>query len=89
MQTDELLRKTALRARRPATKAVKVSVDAALLAAARRSGIRISETLEIALGEELRRRMRADWQATHREAIAKYNESVERFGVLGDGLRRF
>ena len=89
MRMERILRSTALRARRPARKATNLSVDAALLAAARKHDINLSATLESALVEELLRRRRADWQATHREAIARYNESVERFGVYSDGLRRF
>jgi antitoxin CcdA len=70
-------------------KAANLSIDAGLLAAARRFEINLSATLESALIAELRQRKRREWKAVHAAAIAEYNERVEKTGVFSDGLRKF
>lgn len=66
-------------------KAVNLSVDAELLAAAREQGINLSAVLERALAEERARR----WLEENREAIEAYNEDVRANGVWSDGWRRW
>jgi antitoxin CcdA len=70
-------------------RAVNLSVDAGLLAAARAEGINLSEALEATLAERVRTQRAEAWLRENREAIAEYNERIERDGVFGDKLRRF
>jgi antitoxin CcdA len=70
-------------------KAVNLSVDAALLRAARDRGINLSGTLERALEDALRQDRRARWLADNRQRIAAYNEQVEAHGAFADTLRSF
>lgn len=70
----------------PASKrktAVNLSVDADLLASARKQGLNLSRVLERALVEEQAKL----WLAENRAAIDAYNENVEMSGVWSDGLR--
>lgn len=70
-------------------KAVNLSVDAALLRAARDRNINLSATLERALEDALRQDRRARWLADNRQCIAAYNEQVEAHGAFADTLRTF
>jgi antitoxin CcdA len=70
-------------------KAVNLSVDAALLRAARERDINLSATLEHALEELLRADRRARWLAENRKGIAGYNDQVEAHGAFADTLRSF
>jgi antitoxin CcdA len=70
-------------------KAVNLSVDAALLRAARDRGINLSGTLERALEDALRQDRRARWLADNRQSIAAYNEQVALHGAFADTLRSF
>ena len=70
-------------------KATNVSVRTDLLEAARAAGVNLSAVLEQALTEELRRAQRRKWRNDNREAIAAYNEHVERHGTFSDGSRVF
>jgi antitoxin CcdA len=70
-------------------KAVNLSVDAALLRAARDRDINLSATLERALEEALRQDRRARWLADNRQRIAAYNKQVEVHGAFADTLRSF
>jgi antitoxin CcdA len=70
-------------------KATNLSIDRDLLDAAREYGINLSATLEDALGERIRALREQEWLAENREAIERYNESVERDGTFSDSLRPF
>jgi antitoxin CcdA len=70
-------------------KATNLSIDRDLLDAARECGINLSATLEDALGERIRALREQEWLAENREAIERYNESVERDGTFSDSLRPF
>jgi antitoxin CcdA len=72
-----------------AKRATNVTVRSDLLEAARSYGINLSATLESALSDELGRVRQQKWLADNREAIAAYNEHVEKHGVFSDGLRKF
>lgn len=76
-------------ARKPGKQPTNLSVDARLLAAARKRGINLSATLEFALAAEVRKRRRAEWLAVHRSAIQAYNEDVAAAGTFSDRLRKF
>ena len=70
-------------------KAVNLSVDAALLRAARDRDINLSATLERALEDALRQDRRARWLVDNRQCIAAYNEQVDAHGAFADTLRSF
>jgi antitoxin CcdA len=70
-------------------KATNLSIDADLLAAARKLKINLSRTFEMALAEKVRALQREAWLAENREAIEAHNRFVERHGVWSDGLRQF
>jgi len=66
-----------------------VSIDAALLARAKRLNINLSRTLEERLDQLVRAAEATRWLEENRAAIAAYNARVEREGVWSDGLRSF
>ena len=70
-------------------KAVNLSVDAALLRAARDEGLNLSATLERALADALRESRRERWLAANKRGIEAYNKKVEQHGAFADTLRSF
>jgi antitoxin CcdA len=70
-------------------RATNVSVRSDLLAAAREAGVNLSAALERALIEELAESRRKKWRKDNREAIAAYNEHVEKHGTYSDDVRSF
>ena len=70
-------------------RATNVRVRSDLLAAAREAGVNLSATLERALMEELAEAKRKKWRQENRDAIATYNEHVEKHGMFSDGVRSF
>lgn len=70
-------------------KAANLSVNSDLLRQAREHGINLSEVLEAALTDVVRKARQDAWLVENREAIEKYNRYVEKHGVFSDGLRRF
>jgi antitoxin CcdA len=70
-------------------RAANLSINADLLAKARRLDINLSATLENALIEALLKDRRERWLAANRPAIDAYNEEVEARGVFSDGVRGF
>lgn len=72
-----------------AKRATKVSVRVDLLAAAREAGVNLSAILERALTEQLAEGKRKKWLETNRDAIAAYNEFVDKNGTFSDDVRIF
>jgi antitoxin CcdA len=72
-----------------AKRAANVSVRSDLLAAARDAGINLSATLERALLDELSKLKREKWRQENRDAVAAYNEHVEKHGTFSDDMRSF
>jgi antitoxin CcdA len=72
-----------------AKRATNVSVRVDLLAAAREAGLNLSATLERALTGELAELKRKKWREVNEEAIAAYNEFVEKHGTFSDDVRSF
>jgi antitoxin CcdA len=70
-------------------RATNVSVRSDLLSAAREAGINLSATLERALTEELAEVKRKRWLEDNRDAIAAYNEHIDKHGAFSDDLRSF
>ena len=73
----------------PRKKPTNVSIDEALLTAAKANGINLSQTLEEALAAKLRRLEQERWLEENQEAIEHYNQRVAKYGVFSDGRRRF
>ena len=69
--------------------ATNVSIRRDLLEAARASKINLSATLEQALIGKLREAQERQWREENREAIAAYNQHVEKHGVFSDESRSF
>ncbi len=78
-------RKSAAVPKRP----TNVSVRSDLLIAAREAGVNLSAALERALTDELAKVKRDTWRKENLDAIARYNEHVEKHGVFGDDVRSF
>lgn len=70
-------------------RATNVSIRSDLLTAAREAGVNLSATLERALTEELAVVRRKKWRQANRDAIAAYNEHVEKHGTFSDDMRSF
>jgi antitoxin CcdA len=66
-----------------------VTISKELLEAARAQGIVLSQLLEKALRDELRKKKEETWKAENREAITSYNEMIEAEGVFSEELRTF
>lgn len=69
-------------------RAVNLSVDSGLIAAARQQGLNLSHILDDALRQRLAAVRADDWARENREAVEAYNARVERNGIFGR-LRRF
>lgn len=78
---------------RMATRARKVPTNLSapedLVRRAKQLGINLSEVLESALVEAIRREEQRAWLDDNAEAIADYNEFVGKHGVFSDDWRRF
>jgi antitoxin CcdA len=70
-------------------KATNLTINADLLRKAREMDINLSATLEQALAAAVKLRQREQWLAKNKDAIAAYNEHVEKHGIFSDGLRNF
>jgi antitoxin CcdA len=72
-----------------AKRSANLSINGDLLRQAKQLEINLSQTLEQALADQIRAKCAERWLRDNREAIANYNDDVERNGVFGDGLRSF
>lgn len=70
-------------------RAANLSINADLLSKARELDINLSATLEQALVDALRKRLRDQWVAENQVAMEAYNEHMGQQGVFTDGLRSF
>lgn len=70
-------------------KRTNVSIDEYLLKAAKAHGLVLSQILESAIREELRKKEEENWLEENRDAITAYNHRVESEGVFSDNLRTF
>ncbi len=77
-------------------KAINLSLNASVLAAARDMGLNISQTVDTLLADEVKRRYWEKWNEDNQDAIAAYNERIAKYGLplakyrtwgqsLGDG----
>ena len=70
-------------------KAANLTVRVDLLEEARARRINLSQTLEVALAAELRRRREAEWLEQNKAAIEAYNREIAEHGLLSDRHRQF
>jgi antitoxin CcdA len=72
-------------ARKPGLKrAVNLSIDAEILAAAKAQGVNLSQALEDELRKRTQESREARWREENRESIESYNKLIERAGVFGE-----
>jgi antitoxin CcdA len=72
-----------------ARKPVNLTINADLLAAARKAKINLSAALESALKQQLRESRRERWRRENLPSISAYNERLESEGLFSDGLRSY
>lgn len=65
-------------------RAVNVSIDAEILAAAKAQGINLSQTLEEVLRKLTQEARDAKWAEENREVIESFNRFIEKNGVFGE-----
>lgn len=70
-------------------KATNLTVRTDLLEAARSYKINLSQTLEVALTAEVKKRREAEWLEQNQGAIDAYNRHVEKHGLFSDRFRTF
>ena len=75
---------------KPGTKrAVNVSIDAGILAAARAQRINLSQALEDELRKRTQESREAKWQEENREAFESYNRFIAEHGIWSKKYRRW
>ncbi len=62
-------------------RATNLSLNAKVLEAARELGMNLSQTVDVLLADEVRRRYWALWNDENRDAVAAYNARVESEGL--------
>lgn len=70
-------------------KAANLSINSDLLRQAKELHINLSQTVEEHLAALVRQTRTQQWLTENAEAIAAYNERIEKDGVFSEGLRRF
>jgi antitoxin CcdA len=70
-------------------KATNLSINSDLLRQAKELNINLSQQVEGYLSELVRKAKEQQWLAENADAIAAYNERIEKDGVFSEGLRRF
>jgi antitoxin CcdA len=70
-------------------RATNLTLNAKVLDMARELGMNISQTVDALLAEEVRKRYWERWNDENKEAIAAYNERVEREGLVMQKYRSF
>jgi antitoxin CcdA len=70
-------------------KATNLSLNSELLSEAKRLNINLSATMEKALEQEVRQRLKAEWLEQNAEAIDACNELTEKHGLFSDSHRVF
>ena len=66
---------------RPLKRAINLSLNAKVLDSARELGMNLSATVDALLAEAVRKRYWERWNEENKEAIAHYNERIEREGL--------
>lgn len=79
----------AARDKNPAKRSANLSINAGLLAKAKRLNINLSQTLEARVAQLVREAEARAWLESNRKAIDAYNRRIERDGVWSDKVRGF
>ena len=75
---------------KPGTRrAVNLTIDADILAAAKAQGINLSQTLEEELRRLTKKEREAKWQEENREAFESYNRFIAEHGIWSEKYRRW
>jgi antitoxin CcdA len=69
--------------------ATNLSLRPELVRRAKQLKLNLSQILEDALKDEIRKAERAAWLAENQDAIDSYNQGIAKRGVFSDGRRRF
>lgn len=72
-----------------ARKSTSMTIDPALLGAARELGINISRAAEAGVAQAVQAARAARWQAENQAAISQYNDLIDRDGVPLAEYRKF
>ena len=70
-------------------RAVNLSLNAKVLDMARDMGMNISQTVDTLLTEAVMKQYWQRWNEENAEAIAAYNDRIEREGLFSDRVRTF
>jgi antitoxin CcdA len=70
-------------------RAVNVTIDAEILAAAKAQGINLSQTLEDELRKRTQQARDAKFREENREAIDSFNRFIEKNGIFGEEFRNW
>ena len=68
-------------------RAVNVSLDAEILAAAKEQKINLSQALEVELRKRIKEPREAKWREENREAIDSHNRFIEKHGIWSKKYR--
>jgi antitoxin CcdA len=68
-------------------RAVNLSIDEEILAAAKAQGINLSQTLEDELRKRTQEAREAKWREENREAMESHNRFIEKHGIWGEKYR--
>jgi antitoxin CcdA len=70
-------------------RAINLSLNSKVLDMARDMGLNISQTVDALLTEAVLKQHWVRWNEDNAEAIAAYNERIEREGLFSDRVRTF
>jgi antitoxin CcdA len=70
-------------------RAVNLTIDAEILAAAKAQGINLSQTLEDELRKRTQQARDAKFREENREAIDSFNRFIEKNGIFGEECRNW
>mgnify|MGYP003527059889 FL=1 len=70
-------------------RAISLSLNSKVLDMAREMGMNISHTVDELLTEAVMKRYWQQWQHENADAIAAYNQRIEREGLFSDRYRSF
>lgn len=62
-------------------KATNLSLNSKVLEVAREMGMNISQTVDVLLADEVKRRYWEQWNERNKDAVAAYNARIEKHGL--------
>jgi antitoxin CcdA len=70
-------------------KATNLTLNSRVLEMARELGMNVSQTVDALLTKEVERQYWEQWGERNKEAVAQYNERIQRDGIWGAKYRTF